>query len=407
MKLVLTEALKTRLKNTAFNGSRIAKDILTEVNKNSEVTEVIKGKYNFFRAKIHRRIIDNEREFHELTITCCNKDLNNPSFPDYGNPNAPWKSKNRTEIKASTFLGLFKNLPSYSDEEVQFFESAIVINEKIFIRKMDKELGFQLAYSMEHYTSSIQRNESTLWNSCMRGNPYADIAADFYGNLCKAKVIIAQDSEGKTYGRCILWEGLETHEHGIVSLIDRIYFSHDFIFKMIQNYARNSGVTFRKASNTYDSQTKLINMNHPDLPKDGSVIRMAVYKELKLSKWYKQGVPYVDTLDKLIIRNKKVYITNSDNVPCVMELKTTHGSTSGYSDICPVCGESIAKDSHKVCESCRSKYTVDTEFGPLWEKDLVSYKNELIPSLCFKDKKPRRGLRNWTIVKMIQTPIND
>ena len=54
MKLNASNELKSRLTHAAANGSVIAADILTEMKRNADVSEIIRGGYNFFSTKRKR-----------------------------------------------------------------------------------------------------------------------------------------------------------------------------------------------------------------------------------------------------------------------------------------------------------------------------------------------------------------
>jgi hypothetical protein len=404
MKLIFTEALKNRLRVASANGSKVAKDILHEINISSSA-KILRGNYNNFNLKSYYKKHGDNGSGGEITstrvvITCCNKSVNNPNFPDYKNPNAAWLPRNRTEINLASFMDCFVNLPRYEDTDIAFFNNVFPINKKITIRRLNKHVGFLTAYAAENYARSVQSNDLTLWNSCMRNSPSCDIAADFYGNLCKAKIVVAQDPDGNVYGRAILWENLETHKYGKVSLLDRIYYTHDCIADMMLAYAKNSGVTFRKSHNTYDSQLSVKNLNHPDLA-FGEIISLKFQRRIQHSKWYNFGAPYMDTLDYLTVIHNKLYLTNYRSKKSVAYIKNTAGLAQAHKNICPICGAVI--DDRLFCTNCENKNSKQTEFGRVWDSNLVTYMNTSVPELCFKNGIPRKALRNWSIIKLIGT----
>jgi hypothetical protein len=404
MKLIITEALKNRLRVATSNGSKIAKDILHEIG-NSGSTKILRGNFNNFNLKsYYKRHGDNgsggDITSTRIVITCCNKSINNPNFPDYKNPNAAWLPRNRTEISLASFMDCFINLPKYENTDVAFFNNVFTINKKITIRKLSKHVGFLTAYGAENYARSVQGTDLTLWNSCMRNSPACDIAADFYGNLCKAKILVAQDPDGNVYGRAILWENLETKKYGKVSLLDRIYFTHDCIAEMMLDYAKKTGVTFRKNHNTYDSQLEVKNLNHP-LLEFGEVVSVKFQRRLQFSKWYNFGIPYMDTLDHITVINNRLYLTNYRSKKSVVQVKNTGGYAQAYKRICPICG-AVVEDGI-FCHTCEARNSRITEFGRIWNSNLVSYMNASVPALCFKNGAPRKALRNWTVLKLIET----
>ncbi len=81
--------MKSRLQNAAANGSVVAEDILSELGKNRDASETIRGTYNYFTTK---RIRANYDSYHKIRImfTACAKNLEHENFPDKGNPSAPW-----------------------------------------------------------------------------------------------------------------------------------------------------------------------------------------------------------------------------------------------------------------------------------------------------------------------------
>lgn len=89
MKLNASNELKSRLTHAAANGSVIAADILTEMKRNADVSEIIRGGYNFFSTK-RKRTGGASYQKIRIVFTTCNKDLNNKNFPDRNNPQAPW-----------------------------------------------------------------------------------------------------------------------------------------------------------------------------------------------------------------------------------------------------------------------------------------------------------------------------
>ena len=51
MKIIVSEELKSRLTNASSNGSIIARDILAELKKNVDVSDIIRGNANYFSTK--------------------------------------------------------------------------------------------------------------------------------------------------------------------------------------------------------------------------------------------------------------------------------------------------------------------------------------------------------------------
>lgn len=121
MKLNASNELKSRLTHAAANGSVIAADILTEMKRNTDVSEIIRGGYNFFSTK-RKRTGGASYQKIRIVFTTCNKNLNNKNFPDRNNPQAPWFPENRTDIDPSTFVGLFRNPAGISRNGTLLFQ---------------------------------------------------------------------------------------------------------------------------------------------------------------------------------------------------------------------------------------------------------------------------------------------
>ncbi len=83
----------------------------------------------------------------------------------------------------------------------------------------------------------------------MRHEDTARNSADFYYNFAGTKIIVARDSNNNILGRAIVWEKVEYKDGEntyMVSTIDRIYFTHDFIIKLILDCAQKNGIHLRK-----------------------------------------------------------------------------------------------------------------------------------------------------------------
>ena len=151
MKLNVSNELKSRLVHAAENGSVIAKGILSEVKKNVPVEEIIRGTYNCFSTKRKRTEAGTFKKIR-IVFTACSKDLAHPSFPDRNNPQAPWFPENRTDLEPSTFVELFKNLPKYSPDEINYFCSALSLDSKVTVRLHESMNDFMEAYLESNYS---------------------------------------------------------------------------------------------------------------------------------------------------------------------------------------------------------------------------------------------------------------
>lgn len=204
MKLNVSNELKSRLMHAAENGSVIAKDILLEVKKNVPVEEIIRGTYNCFSTKRKRTEAGTFKKIR-IVFTACSKDLAHPSFPDRNNPQAPWFPENRTVLEPSTFVELFKNLPKYSPDEINYFCSALSLDSKVTVRLHESMNDFMEAYLESNYSPIADSDTSSLHSSCMRYEDKARNAADFYTNFAGAKILVARDESNNILGRAVVW----------------------------------------------------------------------------------------------------------------------------------------------------------------------------------------------------------
>ena len=147
MKTIVSNELKLRLTNAAYNGSVIAADILKELKENKDVTNTIRGTANFFSTKKIKSSTSIPLKMR-IVFTACTKDLTNENFPDHNNPEAPWFKENRQDVEPSTFIAYFKNLPDYSDEEKQYFANVICVNGKVEVKVYDRMLKGMMEKTM-------------------------------------------------------------------------------------------------------------------------------------------------------------------------------------------------------------------------------------------------------------------
>ena len=78
--LVIHNDLKKRLKTAAANGSMVAKEVLKAVADGKTTN----ANANYFTSVRNRRASDETVGVYQIKITCCNKDIENPNFPDLG-----------------------------------------------------------------------------------------------------------------------------------------------------------------------------------------------------------------------------------------------------------------------------------------------------------------------------------
>lgn len=406
MKTIVSDDLKVRLNYASINGSVIATDILEQLKLNKDVTEVIRGTANFFSTK---RVKNSADEYVKMKIlfTACTKDLNNENFPDRQNPKAPWFAENRTKLEPSTFVDYFRELRDYTCEELEYFANAICVSSKIEIKMYDKMNDFIDAYIGENYIPYAQYGEnSTLHNSCMRHSTMVYRLGDFYSNFAGASILVARDSENNVLGRAIVWKkatGMFDGEEKQVSVLDRVYYSHSFVMKMIIKYAQGIGINLRKTYNDYSHRVQFTMLN----PIEG--LNMEVGDKIEhilnicvpASKWHKKGTPYLDTFCYVnITTDGKVQLSNESTGRCVATCQSTSGVANRSRYICPSCGD-VHTDSENLCDTCKSKLISKTIFGDMLMDKVKSYNDVKYPASFFEKGRPSAHLElNLQIAKL-------
>lgn len=394
MKVIVKDELRARLACAASNGSVVAKDILAEIKSNKEITEVLRGKANYFATKRKRQNGGDGYHRIKIVFTYCNKDITNENFPDRNNPQAPWFNENRTEADASTFVGCFKNLPEYSDEEMEYFANSICIMSKVSVKLHDKMSDIEDAYRQENYAHVAQFGESSLHNSCMRHEATARNAADFYYHFAGAKIIIAKDGEGNILGRAIVWPKTFHSQGGTMyecSFLDRVYYSHSFVMKLIYNHAEAIGIHLRKLHNDYHSTESFVVMNSPEgypLAKGEEMEETQMAVKVPASKWHKAGAPYLDTLSYIILKQDgELTLTNYESIRVLATCRSTSGFASAMRHYCPRCGK-LHKEADVICNACRTELFQDTLLGRAITEKVVSHKGQKVPVSFLKKGRP-------------------
>lgn len=408
MKTIVSEELKSRMTHAAENGSRIATDILAELKSGKDVSEVIKGSANYFSTKRKKNSSDTYITV-KIVFTACTKDINNENFPDKENPQAPWFPENRTDLEPSTFIGYFKNLPEYSSQEMDYFNSAICINSKISVNIYDKMNDFIFAYRSENYSPIVQHGQTSLHNSCMRSDVNARNAADFYYNFAGAKIIIAQDSANNVLARAIVWPKVIWEMDGkeeILSVLDRVYFTHTFIINRIYDYAAGLGIHLRKTYNDYEHKRSFIALNPIgtfDITKGLEIHEMKLRIKVPASKWHKQGAPYLDTFSEVhITDDRSVELRNyTVIVNHFASCRSSDGSADRLNYLCPFCGKVHNEDPRPICNDCYEQFYTKTAFGTVIKGIPVSYKGENYPSVLFKKGNPIPNFRLYLALERI------
>ena len=398
MKLNASIELKSRLAHAAENGSVIAADILTEIKRNADVAEIIRGSYNFFSTKRKRSNMENYQRIR-IMVTACNKDLANENFPDRNNPQAPWFPENRADLEPSKFVRLFRNLPEYSDNDLAYFASAICIDSKVTVRLFEGVQDFFEAYNGENYGHTADSSESCLHNSCMRHEGTARNAADFYVNFAGAKILVARDSGNNVLGRAVVWKNVKSLSEDTpaagLTMLDRVYYTHSFVAEMMREHARSLGITLRKAYNDF-SHTKEVTALNDDVDSEirrGNPYYLRLAVEVPAHKWHKKGAPYMDTFFSVHLDRDGMELRNFDSVEAIATLRNTSGSATRMRMICPNCGSVHNLTDNAFCPACRRLLYQHTEFGDVMRSGVVEYGGRAYPSVLFKKKRPKPAMR--------------
>ncbi len=399
MKVQVTAELRSRLSHAAANGSTVARDILAEIKSGKDAQEIVRGSSNFFGTKRKR---NSQTDYNQIKIifTACTKDVTNENFPDRNNPQAPWYPENRADLDPATFVGCFKNLGDYDDEEITSFANSICVDSKVSVRLYTRMSDIHEAYLGTNYSSIAQYGHSSLHNSCMRGEGEARNAADFYYNFAGAQIIVAKDAANNIMGRAIVWKNA-LHKAGdeeiTVSILDRVYFTHDFVRDMIYDYAQSIGIQLRKQSNDHTSSTSFAFLNLvPGIEvadRYGQCNGLHFYIRVPASKWHKHGAPYMDTFAYLVLQpDGSILLSNRSMTGCFAELRSTSAIAYRKQSICPVCNKVHSGDSGPLCGACRKTFVRDTIVGPVLLGGTREYKGAVYPSRLLKKGRPRLAL---------------
>ncbi len=330
------------------------------------------------------------------------KDVNNDRFPDKGNPRAPYFKENREKMALGTFINLFQNLRSYTSEEINYFSSAMCVVDKVSYRISSKMEEFEKAYNATNYFPFMY--DGTLHNSCMRYDETSRNAADFYVNFAGAKILIAEDSQGQILGRAIVWNNVVIPDVcDNASLLDRLYFTFEFVRQGMIEFARSKGIFIRKLKNSVGTEREFY--VYPGL-KEGieGQYRWGVYVNVPQIKWHKHGAPYMDTFCRINKYGNSLVLTNTS---AYGETLATLQSTSGYGctnyDICPNCG-CVTSSDNGLCSSCNTLLLESTPFGSILKGKTKTWKGNKYPVSFFKDGKPTENFMWYIGLKRITNP---
>lgn len=410
MKAKFSDALRKRLESSAHNGSVIARDILKASRKH--MSQLTTSNANYFDSIRLTNGTDSEQTKMRIRITYCDKDLNNPHFPDRGNPQAPYLPENRKRCEPSTFAAFFLDMSNYSSDDKNFFHWSLCCSSKITVVADQSIDGIYKAYNYEHYASFCQEDYNTLGHSCMRGGDTSRVAADFYSNFAGCTVLRAVDEEGLTWGRAMVWNDVDFVYGGCMnihgSFLERVYFTYDFVRVMIVNKAKEMGIMFRKYVNDYSSQMKftpLTDFMDEDMVihEAGELMVMQAAKTVPANTWHKHGAPYLDTMFYVDIHDGNLVLTNDAGNDYIASCRSTCGYADRNSHICPVCGKvHHTGNEGSICSECRNKLFKYTALGDTYAgKGFTEYKGNLVPKEYMKGRKPTDNYQMYLNVERL------
>lgn len=406
MKLNVSNELKSRLMHAAENGSVIAKDILLEVKKNVPVEEIIRGTYNCFSTKRKRTEAGTFKKIR-IVFTACSKDLAHPSFPDRNNPQAPWFPENRTVLEPSTFVELFKNLPKYSPDEINYFCSALSLDSKVTVRLHENMNDFMEAYLESNYSPIADSDTSSLHSSCMRYEDKARNAADFYTNFAGAKILVARDESNNILGRAVVWNEVtlwkSINTPIAASLLDRIYSSHAFVAELIRKQAQEAGILLRRRYNDYTHTTDFTVLNPIEGQEwaAGDNIQVSLTVKVPACRWHKKGVPYLDTFYSLHLTDGNLELRNTEGDTSIASCRSTEGCANRRKYVCPKCGKIHPFPDMAFCKNCQDMFYISTVFGKVLKSTSVEYKGKKYPSFLFKKGRPVPEFRRYLQIEKL------
>lgn len=404
MKPIISNDLKKRITVASQNGSIIAADLLNAIKKCKNMGEETDKKSNYFDSK---RIVSSHdgRKTIRIVVTCCNKDINHPSFPDRGNPSAPYLPDNRTQITICDFAKLFKSVREnfYEEHDWDYFDSAVRVSSKITIRVGTTISDFIKSYLVENYIGISQSSESPLHSSCMRRNEVVQNVADFYKNFAGCKILIAETAEGEVCARAILWDGVRHDDHNY-SFVDRIYTAFDpFLMPMMKKVAAEKGYLLCKTYNDYSHKRHFTFINHHEDNSPGDNTVLTLVKDIPAFKEHKRGAPYVDTMTFVRYKDGSFQLMNEDGLATVATLTNIGGTATLTRRICPSCGNFHNNVSSCFCNDCENEHLQKTFFGTIFKNKMVKYKGNLVPAFFIKNGAPTPSFKAYLILEKLMT----
>lgn len=398
--VIISKDFLSRIKCAAKNGSVIASDILQELNSGLDISELIRGNANNFQTK---KIVCGYEYVADIRIdiSACIKDVESDFFPDANNPNAMHSESNRTSISATKFVQLFKRLPDYSNHDLEYFTSAICVNTVIKLKIYSDYYNFKRAY-LKHNYSSYKERETPLHNSCMKSEDASEVCADFYTNFVGCSILVATGENNEVYGRALVFKNAVCGKIECVSILDRIYFSHNFVRNMIINYAQNKGIHFRKYANDYNSPKKFVALNaNPFEIEVGEHAYLGFLVKCNHKSYFKKGAPYLDTFHDITIVDNQICLHNDSNSLSILSLRSSELIAKKNNFICPSCGRTIHCYDSDICEDCANELTDKSMFGINIKKTAI-YKDIVVPrQFVYNNGKPKTNFFNYLQLKKL------
>ena len=251
------------------------------------------------------------------------------------------------------------------DYELKLLTGGMMVGSKVTYRIGTTKNDFQQAYL---YTNYLQSKEggSSLHGSCMRYDDSQQtnlntIIGNFYSIFAGAKIIIAETASGEVCGRAILWDNAivdcsdsdDIKRGDKISFLDRIYYTHDFIFKGIREFAESKGIGFYKKVNDYSHKTNFVKFETEEC------VDMIVNVKVPATKWHPFGAPYMDTMSYIgLSDDNKSLVLKNDRALNLVHMESTYGRGERYNHICPICG--TIHRGEGLCGDCRQKHMANS-----------------------------------------------
>lgn len=367
MKLNVSNELKSRLVHAAENGSVIAKDILSEVKrtyrwKRSYAVPITASPPSASGRKRARS--RNPDRVHGLQQGSGPSQFPGPEQP--AGTLVPGESYSSGTLHV---VELFKNLPKYSPDEINYFCSALSLDSKVTVRLHESMNDFMEAYLESNYSPIADSDTSSLHSSCMRYEDKARNAADFYTNFAGAKILVARDESNNILGRAVVWNEVtlwkSINTPIAASLLDRIYFSHAFVAELIRKQAQEAGILLRRRYNDYTHTTDFTVLNPIEGQEwaVGDNIQVSLTVKVPACRWHKKGVPYLDTFYSLHLTEGNLELRNTEGDTSIASCRSTEGCANRRKYVCPKCGKIHPFPDMAFCKNCQDMFYISTVFG--------------------------------------------